>query len=71
MTDNDYIAEYVKEKYPFILGVDFIFWKCRHMVAEIGRAIGESFNVFGKTVPEEREEAADDSAESAGSDNSN
>ena len=71
MTDNDYIAEYVKEKFPRILGADFYFWKCCRMACELARAIGETINVFGKTVPEKREEAADDSAESAGSDNSN
>ena len=71
MTNNDYIAEYVKEKFPHILGADFFFWKCCRMVGELGRAIGESFNVFGKTVPEEREEAADDRIENSGSDNSN
>lgn len=27
MTENDYIAEYVKEKYPNILGCDFAMWK--------------------------------------------
>ena len=27
MTENDYIAEYVKEKYSSILGVDFAIWK--------------------------------------------
>lgn len=27
MTNNDYIAEYVKEKYPNILGFDFEVWK--------------------------------------------
>ena len=71
MSENDYIAEYVKEKFPRILGADFYVWKCCRMARELARAIGETFNVFGKTVPEEREEAADDSAESAGSDKSN
>ena len=32
MSENDYIAEYIKEKYPRLLGVEFAFWK-------IGRAI--------------------------------
>ena len=27
MTDNDYIAEYIKEKHPNILGLDFAIWK--------------------------------------------
>lgn len=31
MTENDYIAEYVKEKYSSILGVDFAIWKAAKM----------------------------------------
>ena len=27
MTDNDYIAEYVKEKHNGLLGFDFAVWK--------------------------------------------
>ena len=26
MTENDYIAEYVREKHPSILGFDFCMW---------------------------------------------
>lgn len=37
MTDNDYIAEYIKEKHPYILGLDFIIWKC-------GRVIRDTFS---------------------------
>ena len=34
MTDNDYIAEYVREKHPGILGVDFAIWKAGKVAAE-------------------------------------
>ena len=71
MSENDYIAEYVKEKFPRILGADFYFWKCCRMACELARAIGEKISVFGKIVPEEREEAASDNTENSGSDNSN
>lgn len=27
MTQNDYIAEYIKEKYPSLLGAGFAIWK--------------------------------------------
>ena len=38
MTENDYIAEYVKEKRPEIIGtVDFITWK-------LGRLLADSMN---------------------------
>ena len=26
-SENDYIAEYVREKHPSILGADYAFWK--------------------------------------------
>lgn len=43
MTENDYIAEYIKEKFPQLLGVDFGFWK-------ISRKIGESFSVLADAL---------------------
>ena len=27
MTENDYIAEYIKQKYPTLLGFDYALWK--------------------------------------------
>lgn len=27
MSENDYIAEYVKEKYPNILGISYVLWR--------------------------------------------
>lgn len=35
MSENDYIAEYVRDRYPHILGIDFTFWK-------MGRCSGEA-----------------------------
>ena len=29
MTENDYVAEYIREKYPRLLGIDFTIWKTR------------------------------------------
>lgn len=35
MNENDYIAEYVKEKYPkLISGTDFMFWKITKGISE-------------------------------------
>lgn len=36
MTENDYIAEYIREKYPRLLGIGFTLWK-------IGRGFSEIF----------------------------
>lgn len=34
MTENDYIAEFVKEKHPYILGVDYGLWKMVKILTE-------------------------------------
>lgn len=41
MTENDYIAEYIKEKHPALLGFDFAMWK-------FGRRLAESLIEFSK-----------------------
>ena len=33
MTNNDYIAEYVKEKCPNILGIEFALWKATKVIS--------------------------------------
>ena len=43
MTDNDYIAEYVKERHSGILGFDFAIWKMAKKFIETAQAIGEIF----------------------------
>ena len=43
MTDNDYIAEYVKERHSGILGFDFSIWKMARKITETAKAIGEVF----------------------------
>lgn len=49
MTDNDYIVEYIKEKFPEILGFNFFAWKGGrifrngvHSLTEILKGIGVS-----------------------------
>ena len=44
MTDNDYIAEYIKENYPTLLGLDFALWKMGKITFNVGRKIVEVFN---------------------------
>ena len=43
MTDNDYIAEYVKKKHPGILGFDYAMWR-------MARSISEMFDSLTKTL---------------------
>ena len=48
MTENDYIAEYVKERRPDVLGADFALWKfgkiLRELCETLGGAIVEAIN---------------------------
>ena len=42
MTENDYIAEYVKEKHPGLLGADFALWRMGRGLVEFGIALREA-----------------------------
>lgn len=42
MTQNDYIAEYIKEKHPSLLGADFAIWKLGRTFAEAAKNITNS-----------------------------
>lgn len=44
MTENDYIAEYIREKHPTLLGLDFVMWKAGKIAVNAGRKIAEAFN---------------------------
>ena len=48
MTENDYIAEYVKERCPNVLGADYALWKfgkiLRDLCETLGGAIVEAIN---------------------------
>ena len=44
MTENDYIAEYIKEKHPTLLGLDFAFWKMGKMAVNASNRIARAFN---------------------------
>lgn len=54
MSENDYIAEYVREHYPAILGMDYCFWKLGKKLINIANNFCE---MFKKQSPEELEKA--------------
>ena len=64
MTENDYIAEYVKEKHPGLLGADFAMWKVLKIVIDFARGFQESMkSIKWDEIAEEikkQEEAADE-----------
>ena len=60
MNENDYIAEYVREKYPTILGLDFAFWKFERLIAQAARDITDAFR---QIPPEEIRKAMQESEE--------
>lgn len=37
MSENDYIAEYIKEKYPMLLGIEFGLWKFAKQITEAAK----------------------------------
>lgn len=46
MTQNDYIAEYIKEKHPSLLGTDFAIWKLSRTFAEYSKQIIDTFKLI-------------------------
>ena len=60
MSENDYIAEYIKEKYPRLLGVDFAIWKFGRAIQTMAQEI---VDIFKGMTPEEREEALKEAAD--------
>lgn len=43
MRENDYIAEFIKEKYPKLLGMDYTVWKMGRL---LGDAVGKVVDAF-------------------------
>lgn len=43
MRENDYIAEFIKEKYSKLLGMDYTLWKMGRLM---GDAIGKVVDAF-------------------------
>ena len=44
MTENDYIAEYVKERHPGILSIDYATWRLARAVSEFGVHMREAIS---------------------------
>lgn len=44
MSENDYIAEYIKEKYPALIGFDYAMWKLVRQMAEAAKTMAEMFS---------------------------
>ena len=40
MTENDYIAEYVRERHAWILGTDFALWKFGKILRDLCETLG-------------------------------
>lgn len=50
--ENDYIAEYVKEKHPNLLGLDFAMWKIPKVLSN---SIKDMANAFKRINDKEEE----------------
>lgn len=77
MTNNDYIAQYIKEKYQSLLGFDFGIWKMCHVVGDTVREIADILKTIPsdelKKIMEDAEEESDletDDKEEGRNDNS-
>ena len=44
MTENDYIAEYVKERHPGILGLDYAMWRFGRTAIKIGQSLEKAIH---------------------------
>ena len=44
MTENDYIAEYVKERHPGILTFDYAVWRLTRAICEFGISMREAIS---------------------------
>ena len=42
-SENDYIAEYIKEKHPSLLGYDYALWKIGKMAYDFAVKFSEAF----------------------------
>lgn len=56
MSENDYIAEYIKERFPNLLGADYGWWKVKRVAYESMKTIGAIFSNFGDEMIREESE---------------
>jgi hypothetical protein len=55
MTENDYIAEYVKERHPGILTFDYALWRLARSISTFGVAMKD---IISKLSAEDLEKMA-------------
>lgn len=55
MTENDYIAEYVKERHKDILGLDFAIWKTIRAFSEVIKGLSKT--ITSVDIKNEKKEA--------------
>lgn len=60
MSENDYIAEYIKLKHPSLLGMDFQLWKMGRAIVELGKDIAASFEKIKLSEEVEDDENGED-----------
>lgn len=60
MTENDYIAEYVREEHPGILGLDYAVWRLTRAISEFGISMREAISrISAKDLNRMMEEVED------------
>ena len=57
MTENDYIAEYIKENHPSLLGISFTFWKIGRVIRN---ALREAVKILARIDTDELKEIMED-----------
>ena len=68
MTENDYIAEYIKERYPQLLGFDYALWRASQVAREYVQrlaSIFENVDLSKIVTARETEETKAESEEAA------
>lgn len=65
MTDNDYIAEYIKEKHPGFLSFDFAVWKFAKQIVEAANILSEQLTNIFSDIPLEEKSDFEESEEQA------
>lgn len=68
MTENDYIAEYVKERHKDLLGFEYVMWRANRLAKELAQrlvSIFENVDLSKIVTARETEETKAESEEAA------
>ena len=52
MTENDYIAEYIREKYPKLLGMDYTCWKIARSISVTITRVSQTCIEIAELLPD-------------------